>query len=182
MENNIIDFVDKITEKNIDICINNAGINIIKAIEEYSISEYNSLLNINLKAPSYIIKGVIPNMKKKKFGRIVNIASIWSNISKVNRSLYSMTKSGLVGFTRTTALEGAEFNIIANCVSPGFTLTELTKKSLNNAEIEKLNSQIPLRRFAQPNEISQVVLFLASELNTYVTGQNITVDGGYSII
>ena len=181
-EKNICNFTDKLRNKNIDVCINNAGINIIKPIEEYSNKEYDSLLNINLKAPTYIIKELLPNMKKNKFGRIVNISSIWSKISKINRSLYSMTKAGLSGFTRTTALEGSEYNIIANSVSPGFTLTELTKKSLSNDEINELANQIPLKRFAQPSEISNIVIFLASDQNSYITGQNIVVDGGFSII
>tara|TARA_Y100000741_G_scaffold173185_1_gene131254 strand:+ start:482 stop:1210 length:729 start_codon:yes stop_codon:yes gene_type:complete len=181
-EENIFNFIDRIKNKKIDICINNVGINIIKPIEKYSKKDYDSILNTNLKAPTYIIKEILPHMKKNKFGRIVNILSIWSIISKVNRSLYSMTKAGLSGYTRTAALEGAEFNVIVNSVSPGFTLTELTKKSLTKSEINILSNQIPLKRFANTNEISKIVAFLASDENTYITGQNITIDGGYSII
>jgi 3-oxoacyl-[acyl-carrier protein] reductase len=181
-EKNIFNFIERIKNKKIDICINNAGINIIKPIERYSKKDYDSILNTNLKAPTYIIKEILPYMKKNKFGRIVNILSIWSIISKVNRSLYSMTKAGLSGYTRTAALEGAEFNIIVNSVSPGFTLTELTKKSLTKTEINTLSKEIPLKRFANTNEISKVVDFLASDQNTYITGQNIIIDGGYSII
>ncbi len=181
-EENIFNFIDRIKNKKIDICINNVGINIIKPIEKYSKKDYDSILNTNLKAPTYIIKEILPHMKKNKFGRIVNILSIWSIISKVNRSLYSMTKAGLSGYTRTAALEGAKFNVIVNSVSPGFTLTELTKKSLTKSEINILSNQIPLKRFANTNEISKIVAFLASDENTYITGQNITIDGGYSII
>ena len=92
-----------------------------------------------------------------------------------------MTKSGLVGLTKTIALEGGAYNVIANSVSPGFTLTELTIKSLTNKEIEEFSNQIPLQRFAEPKEISKLVMFLSSSSNTYITGQNIIIDGGFTI-
>jgi len=174
-------FISEIEKtKNIDICVNNAGINIIKPFEEYSDNDYQRLLSINLTAPFSIIKHLLPNMKKNGWGRIVNIASIWSHISKTGRTLYSTSKTGLVGFTRSIAVEYASSNILVNAVSPGFTLTELTKNSLSKEEISDLSNQIPLKRFANPEEISKTVLFLCSNMNTYITGQNIIVDGGFS--
>jgi len=171
----------QITES-IDICVNNAGINIIKPFTEYSTDEYQRLLSINLTAPFSIVQHIIPIMKEQRFGRIVNIASIWSQISKVKRSLYSTSKTGLIGFTRALAAEYASSNILINSVSPGFTITELTEKSLSSDEITKLSKQIPAGRFAEPHEIAKVVLFLCSDINTYITGQNILIDGGFTVV
>jgi len=176
-------FIDDLKKTNtIDICVNNAGINIIKPFEEYFVSEYDRLLNINLTAPFMLIQNLVPGMKKRGFGRIVNIASIWSYITKPDRSLYTTSKTGLVGFTRATAVEYASSNILVNAVSPGFTVTELTEQSLSADEMEALSRQIPLQRFANPDEIAKTVLFLISDLNTYITGQNIIVDGGFTLV
>jgi 3-oxoacyl-[acyl-carrier protein] reductase len=168
--------------KSIDICINNAGINIIKPLSEISNQEYERLMSVNLTAPFSIIQSLVPKMKKQCFGRIVNIASIWSQITKPERSLYTTSKTGIVGFTRSMAVEYAADNILVNAVSPGFTRTELTEQSLSADEMNALAEQIPLQRFADPNEIAQTVLFLCSNLNTYITGQNIVVDGGFTLV
>ena len=168
--------------KPIDICVNNAGINIIKPLNEIKNEEYNRLMSVNLSAPFSIVQNLIPNMKKQNYGRIVNIASIWSQISKSGRTLYTTSKTGLVGFTRSMAVEHASSNILVNAVSPGFTLTELTKQSLSKDEMKELSRQIPMVRFAEPNEIAKTVLFLCSDLNTYITGQNITIDGGFTLV
>jgi 3-oxoacyl-[acyl-carrier protein] reductase len=121
-------------------------------------------------------------MKERSFGRVVNIASIWSQITKPERTLYSSSKTGLLGFTRATAVEHAPWNILVNAVSPGFTSTELTRQSLSEDEMKMLSTQIPLQRFAVPDEIAMTVLFLCSDLNNYITGQNITIDGGYTLV
>jgi len=166
----------------INICVNNAGINIIKPYEEYSYEEYQRLISINLTAPFMLVQALIPSMIKREYGRIVSIASIWSQISKQGRALYATSKTGLVGFTRSMSVEYAASNILVNAVSPGFTRTELTEQSLSLDEMKELSSQIPIQRFAEPHEIAQTVLFLCSGLNTYITGQNIVVDGGFSIV
>jgi|TARA_B100001971_G_C18057424_1_gene466078 3-oxoacyl-[acyl-carrier protein] reductase len=179
----ITSFIEQLKSTDaIDICVNNAGINIIKPYEEYSADEYQRLMSINLTAPFSLTQQLIPGMKKRGFGRIVNIASIWSEISKPGRSLYTTSKTGLVGLTRSLAVEHASSNILVNAVSPGFTRTELTEESLSTDEIKTLSEQIPVGRFAEPNEIAQTVLFLCSDLNTYITGQNIVVDGGFTLV
>ena len=172
-----INFISKIT---IDICINNAGINIIKSIDTVTRLDYIKIMKVNADAPYFISKEVARSMKKNKFGKIINIASIWSVISKEKRSLYTMTKHGLVGLTKCLAVELAEYNILVNSISPGFTDTELTKKSLSKGEHNSLSQSVPLQRFAKTDEIANVALFLSSEMNTYITGQNIIVDGGYT--
>jgi 3-oxoacyl-[acyl-carrier protein] reductase len=166
----------------IDICINNAGVNRINFIDRTKIEDFELLTKINLRAPFMICRQLCHLMKRSNYGRIVNIASIWSTITKEQRSIYTTTKFGLVGMTKTLAVELAPYNILVNAISPGFTMTELTKATNTEKEINDITSQIPINRFAQPEEISKVVLFLTSDLNTYVTGQNIIVDGGFSIV
>jgi len=179
----IATFIDNLKSLgSIDICVNNAGINIIKPYTEYSSDEYQRLLCINLTAPFSIVQQLIPNMKKRGFGRIVNIASIWSQISKPGRSLYTTSKTGLIGLTRSMAVEFASANILVNAISPGFTKTELTEQSLSKNEMKQLSDQIPIRRFAEPHEIANTALFLCSDLNSYITGQNIAMDGGFTIV
>ncbi len=163
----------------IDVCINNAGINRINFIDETLLEDWKDILSVNLEAPFIITRAVSQLMKKNRYGRIINIASIWGVISKAKRSIYTTTKYGLRGFTVTSAIELAPYNILVNSVSPGFVLTELTKSILSEEEMKDLASQVPIGRFAEPEEISRVVLFLASSLNTYLTGQNVVVDGGF---
>lgn len=163
----------------IDVCINNAGINRINFIDETLIEDWKEILAVNLEAPFMITRAVSKLMKKNHYGRIVNIASIFGVISKAKRSIYTTTKFGLHGLTVTSAIELAPYNVLVNSVSPGFVLTELTKSILSEEEMKNLASQVPIGRFAEPEEISRVVLFLASSLNTYLTGQNIVVDGGF---
>ncbi|MGD0331022.1 MAG: SDR family oxidoreductase [Dehalococcoidia bacterium] len=163
----------------IDVCINNSGINRIDYIYDTSLTDWSDIINVNLKAPFVICREVSQIMKKNGYGKIINIASIFGVISREKRSIYSSTKSGLIGLTRAAAIDLAPYNILVNCVSPGFVLTDLTKKTLSETEIKDLVKRIPMGRLATPEDISKVILFLSSELNTYISGQNIIVDGGY---
>lgn len=163
----------------IDVCVNNAGINRIADVEELNTADFDDVTNVNLRAPLMIIQRLVPGMKHRRHGRIVNIASIWSEISKPGRGAYSAAKAGLAGLTRALAVELARHNVLVNCVSPGFTMTDLTKRSLSKKEIHELEAQIPIGRMAKPEELGGLVLFLASDLNTYLTGQNLIVDGGF---
>ena len=119
-------------------------------------------------------------MKKNGYGRIVNITSIWSVITRPGRSIYTTAKFAIAGLTKTLAIELAEYNILVNSVGPGFTITELTATTNTSEEIKKITDIIPIKRMAQPIEIANTILFLCSDLNTYLTGQNIIVDGGYT--
>lgn len=162
-----------------DICVNNAGTNRISLVEDTHTDDYDLLTDINLRAPYLICREVSRKMKAANYGRIVNIASIWGVITKAGRSVYTLTKHGLVGLTKTLSVELAPHNVLVNAVSPGFTMTELSKATLSEADRELITGMIPMQRFAQPEEMARVVLFLASDLNTYLTGQNIVVDGGF---
>ena len=163
----------------IDILVNNAGINKVDLNMDSMTSDFENLIDVNLKGPYLLSREVSAIMKKNKYGRIVNISSIWGSITRSGRSLYSTTKFGLVGLTKTLAVELAPHGILVNAVAPGFTMTELTKKTNTKKEIEDLKKTIPIRRFAEPIEIARLILFITSDMNTYLTGQNIVVDGGY---
>jgi 3-oxoacyl-[acyl-carrier protein] reductase len=166
--------------RDIDILINNAGVNRIQRAAEAGEADLDWMLSVNLRAPFLVAQAVLPGMVERKWGRIVNIASIWGVITKPGRSLYTATKHGIVGLTKTLAVEHAADGVLVNTVSPGFTRTELTASTNSPAEIEALARSVPAGRLAEPAEIGRVVLFLASDLNTYVTGQNLVVDGGFT--
>lgn len=163
-------------------CVNNAGINIIKPLVDVDKLDYDRIQKVNLEGPYNVIQAAAPIMSKNGGGRFVNIASIWASITKSHRSLYSTTKAGLLGLTRGAAVELAPNNILVNAVSPGFTMTDLTRSSLSVDEIANLSSNVPLNRFAEVDEIARVVAFLASTENTYLTGQNLVVDGGFTVV
>lgn len=173
-------FLDSIKDiEKIDVLINNAGINILNDFVETEDNDFNKLVEINLKGPYTLSKFVARKMVSSNYGRIINVCSIWSKITRPKRSLYTMTKNGLHGLTQTMAIELAKYNIIVNSLSPGFTLTDLTRETNTKEELESIANMIPAGRMAEPNEIAKVALFLASEQNSYLTGQNIVVDGGF---
>ena len=184
-----VDFSDPVATNNfiseianlerIDILINNSGINKIDFIYETTMDDWQKMTDVNLKAPFMLMRQVSRKMKDQKYGRIVNIGSIFGVISKSKRSIYSATKHGLHGLTIAVALDLAPYGVLVNTLSPGFVLTELTKSILSEAEIAELSKHVPLQRFAAPEEISKVILFMAGRDNTFMTGQNIIVDGGF---
>jgi len=163
----------------IDILINNAGINILSDIESINNSDINAMVNINLIAPLKLIQHVVKDMKLKKYGRIINVSSIWGVRSKEYRTLYSLTKFGINGLTKSLAKELGKYNILINSVAPGYVNTEMTKQNISQIEQEKIKDTIPLKRFAEPKEIAKLIAFLISDDNSYITGQTIIADGGY---
>ena len=138
--------------------------------------------NINVYGPFLLAKAFGVKMIEKKWGRIINIASIWSIVSRSGRLSYSTSKMALLGLNKTLAIEWAKHNVLVNCISPGFTLTELTATTNTKEELKIIENTIPQNRLALPEEIANCVLFLSSDLNTYITGQNIAIDGGYTAI
>lgn len=165
--------------KRIDVCINNAGINRINAIDEIQDDDWQDILRVNLDGPFLVTRSVSRIMKKNGYGRIVNIGSIFGVISKEKRAAYSVTKYGIRGLTVATALDLAPYNIMVNTVSPGFVSTDLTKRILGEEGMKEMVSKVPLGRLASPEEISKVIIFMVCDHNTYITGQNIIVDGGF---
>ena len=175
--NNFVSYLEGL--KRIDVCVNNAGIIFSEYIDKLDQEKYDKLMEINLKAPFLICSAVSKIMKRNRYGRIVNISSIAGNRVRDGRSVYSASKHGIIGMTKTIAAELAPYNILVNTVSPGFTMTEMTESMLPKNEIENLKKQVPIGRFATPADIAHAVIFLASDLNTYITGQDLIVDGGF---
>jgi 3-oxoacyl-[acyl-carrier protein] reductase len=175
-----LDVVSRISP--IHVLINNAGTNHISTIDKITAEKLDTLMSVNLRAPLLLCSTVSGIMKQQNYGRIVNIASIWSTISKPGRVMYSASKAGLAGMSRAAAVDLAPYGILVNTLSPGFTDTELTKATLTREECQILERSIPLGRFASPDEIAGTVLFLASDRNTYLTGQNIVLDGGFTCV
>ncbi len=173
-------FITQLAEYDrIDVLVNNAGINRLNFIDDALTEDWDEMLAVNLSGPFHIIRTLSIKMKEAGYGRIINIASIFSKISKEKRSVYSATKFGIHGLTVGVANDLSRFNILVNTVSPGFIMTDLTRKNLSPVEIETMTLQIPAKRMGETKDISNVVAFLASNLNTYITGQNIIVDGGF---
>lgn len=164
----------------IDILINNAGINTLAGLSELGQVEFEKMLQLNLVAPMMLTKLVAERMKSHSYGRVVNISSIWSVVAKERRVMYSAAKSAINGATRTLAVELAEHNILVNAVAPGYVNTELTRQNNSPEQLNAICANIPLRRLANPQEIAEIVAFLCSEKNTYLTGQVLVVDGGYT--
>jgi NAD(P)-dependent dehydrogenase (short-subunit alcohol dehydrogenase family) len=163
----------------IDILINNAGINRLGSIDEISSTDFEDVIQINLLGHFRLTQGLVKGMKARRYGRIVNISSIWSLVSRERRMAYSATKAAINGLTRAQALELAPYNILVNALAPGYVNTDLTKKNNTSAELEAIATQIPLGRLAEPSEIAECVAFLCSPKNSYITGQVIAIDGGY---
>ncbi len=164
----------------VDIIVNNAGINPLADITALTDGDLDETMMVNLISPLRLTRGLVPGMIERRYGRIVNISSIWGAVSKPQRLAYSVSKTGLDGMTRSLAVELSAFGILVNAVAPGFVNTELTKQNNSPADLEKIAAGLPIRRLAEPEEIAEFVAFLASEKNSFTTGQVILVDGGYS--
>ncbi|MFA6433323.1 MAG: SDR family oxidoreductase [Elusimicrobiales bacterium] len=166
----------------VEILVNNAGINPIGSAEEYSDDDLISIMQVNLTAPMRLIRGVLPSMRSGGYGRIVNISSVWSLVAKPRRFVYSTAKAAVNGMTRAAAVECAQYGVLVNAVAPGFVNTELTRRNNSEDAIRVISQAIPVKRLAEPPEIAEIVSFLASAQNTYITGQTIVADGGYTCL
>ncbi|MGB9771279.1 MAG: 3-oxoacyl-[acyl-carrier-protein] reductase [Candidatus Kapaibacteriota bacterium] len=161
----------------VDILVNNAGITRDNLILRMSENEWDAVLNTNLKGAFLCTKALVRAMMNQRWGRIVNISSIVGEIGNAGQSNYSASKAGLIGFTKSLAKELASRNILVNAIAPGYVRTAMTDK-LTAEQKELFLKNIPLRREAEPEDIAKVVLFLASDDASYITGQVINVDGG----
>lgn len=163
-----------------DVLVNNAGINKIGSFAEINPGDFLNIQQVNVFAPFLLCQAVIPAMTSRNWGRIVNISSIWGKIGKEYRASYAASKFALDGITLALAAEHSQDGILANCVAPGFTDTELTRGVLGDNGIRQLTEMVPARRMAMPNEIAEFVAWLGSTENSYITGQNIAIDGGFT--
>ena len=169
----------------IDILINNAGVESPYSVHEMPIEEWDRVMAVNLRGMYLMAKAVIPIMKKSGGGAIVNTASISGLLGWPISAAYCVSKGGVIQLTKQMAVDYAQDNIRVNCIAPGTTLTPLIERIFQQeSEPEKAKQQIsqmhPLGRFAQPEEIAQAILFLASEDASFITGAVLPVDGGYT--
>jgi NAD(P)-dependent dehydrogenase (short-subunit alcohol dehydrogenase family) len=165
----------------IDILINNAGINIRKPSVDFTLEEWNRVLSTNLTAPFLLCRTFIPEMKNRGFGRIINITSMMSHVSLPGRTAYCASKAGLLGFTRTLALELAPDKITVNGISPGPFATEMNQPILSDPEKnEFFITRIPLGRWGQVEEVGSLAVYLCSEAASFITGTDIVIDGGWT--
>lgn len=177
----IDNFIAEISQLNkVDVLVNNAGIQIMHAIDKIEESDWDKVLDVNLKGPMKIMKAVVPIMKTHMEGKILNISSVAGLISKPGQSSYSASKSAIIGLTRSAALDLAPCNILVNALCPGTTQTEMVETVLTEEQKKAILSNVPMERFARISEIANFAVFLCSDLNSYMTGQTVVVDGGFT--
>lgn len=163
----------------VDILINNAGTNTPQAIDQITDDVWDMILELNLSSIMALTRALVPQMKQRRWGRIIHISSIMAYISKEGRNVYSATKAALVGMARSSAIDLGPYGITVNCLAPGPFLTELPGRLLSDAEKKAFSDHTALGRWGEPAELVGPALMLASNAGNYITGETIVVDGGY---
>ncbi len=177
----MIQYADNLFLGKLNILINSAGTNIRDSLQDIKYEDWKEVIDTNLNGTFLVTKQSLQMLKNSDFGRIINLASIFSSVSYQSRGSYSSSKGAVLMFTKTIAVELAKLNITANCLSPGPLLTEINKSVLKDKQnYNKFCERIPMGRFGNPEEILTSILFLASQKTSYVTGSNIIVDGGWT--
>ena len=180
VENGVKEIIGRFQK--LDIVVNNAGLVRPAQFEEITEDDWDAVIRVNLKGGFFCLKHALPHMKERHYGKIVSIGSR-AGLGKVDRTVYSTTKAGLIGLTRTLALELAPHNINVNNVAPGPTATELFNAANppGSPEAEALLKSIPLGRVGQPEDVANLVAFLASDEAGFITGQTVFICGGLTI-
>jgi NAD(P)-dependent dehydrogenase (short-subunit alcohol dehydrogenase family) len=163
----------------VDILINNAGTNKPQPIDAITDEVWDSVLEVNLSSIMALTRALVPQMKERRWGRVIHISSIMGLLSKEKRNIYSATKSALMGFARASALDLGPFGITVNCIAPGPFLTDLPGTILSAAEKQAFADHTAVGRWGQPEELVGPALLLASDAGSYITGETLVVDGGY---
>ena len=178
--NEIENFIEEATDilnGNPDVLVNNAGITRDNLSLRMTSKEWNEVLNLNLTSTFLLCKFSLKKMLKNKFGKIVNITSVVGHTGNVGQANYAASKSGIIGFSKSLALEYAKKNININCISPGFIQTQMTDK-IDAKFKETIISKIPSNRLGSTEDVANAVIFLSSDLANYITGETIHVNGG----
>lgn len=162
----------------VDILVNNAGGNTPQRIEDITDETWDRIVELNLTSCMALTRELVPQMKDRKWGRIIHISSIMGLASKEGRNVYSATKSALIGLARASSLDLGTYGITVNCICPGPFLTDLPGKLLSPEEKAVFSSRTALGRWGEPKELAGTALLLASDAGSYITGTTITVDGG----
>jgi len=181
--NNVLKCMDKISKdhKDITVIVNNAGKTHDSLIFRMKNDQWSEIIQTNLNSNYQIIKSLLPNMLTNKYGKIIGISSIVGTTGNPGQSNYVASKSGLVGLYKSIALEVAKRNINVNVVSPGFISTPMTEK-LNDDQKKNYLSRIPMLRFGDPKEVANLVYFLSTDDSSYISGQNIHINGGMLMV
>jgi 3-oxoacyl-[acyl-carrier protein] reductase len=181
-EDDISSMIESLAKKDIHIhcLVNNAGITRDQLFMRMNSDDWNSVINTNLNGVFYLTKSLIKSMVKNKYGRIVNISSVAGLMGNAGQVNYASSKAALSGFTKSLAKELASRNITVNNVCPGFIESDMTKE-LSDAQIENALQQIPLQRFGTAEEVAALVAYLLSDAANYITGQELSIDGGMYI-
>ncbi len=165
----------------VDILVNNAGMNIRKPLVEYTLDEWNTVLDTNLTSVFLVSRSFIPMMKGRGYGRIINLASMMSHVSLPGRTAYSASKAAMLGVTRALAQELADDGITVVAISPGPFATEINTALIENPELNKqFLSNIPLGRWGKAEEIGKLALYLCSDAAGFITGSDVVIDGGWT--
>jgi 3-oxoacyl-[acyl-carrier protein] reductase len=175
----IEEFIDSVSLElgGLDVLINNAGINLDNLSIRMKVEEWKKVIDINLTSTFLLSKYAIKKMLKNKFGRIVNITSVVGHVGNLGQPNYSASKAGIIGMSKSLAIEYAKKNITVNCVSPGFIVSDMTIGIADKVKLY-LTSRIPMGKFGTGEDVSNCVAFLSSEQASYVTGETIHVNGG----
>jgi len=179
-KNKLIDLTNKLQKEKIDILINNAGINQIGPVSELLLDDFEKVQQVNVTAPFMLCQAVLDSMRATGWGRIVNISSIWGKISKAYRVPYSVSKFAIDGLTAAISAEVASDGVLVNSIAPGFIDTELTRSILGVTGMNELAQHVPIKRVGTVEEIAKFTAWLSGPDNTYITGQNIAIDGGFT--
>jgi NAD(P)-dependent dehydrogenase (short-subunit alcohol dehydrogenase family) len=163
----------------VDILINNAGTNKPQAIDAITDADWDNVLEINLSSVMVLSRALAPQMKERRWGRIIHISSVMGLLSKEKRNIYSATKAALIGLARSMALDLGPYGITVNCIAPGPFLTDLPMSILSEAERQTFADHTALGRWGEPRELVGPALLLASDAGSYITGETLVVDGGY---
>lgn len=176
-------FVNAVLEEfgTIDICVNNAGISKDNLLMRMTEEQWDDVMQINLKSVFNMTKLVIRPMMKARSGSIINMSSVIGEMGNAGQSSYAASKAGIIGFTKSIAKEVGSRNIRCNAIAPGFVETDMTSYLKEGEGADKFKANIPLGKFASPDDIAQAALFLASNMSSYVTGQTLSVCGGLNI-
>lgn len=164
----------------VDILINNAGTNVPQAVDEITDAEWDRIMEINLNSVMSLTRAVVPQMKQRKWGRIIHISSIMAFVSNNGRNVYSATKAALVGMARSSALDLGPFGVTVNCIAPGPFLTDLPASVLSKEDQDRFAKMTALNRWADPKELVGTALLMASDAGSYITGSTFIVDGGFT--
>lgn len=175
----------------VDVLVNNAGIQHTAPVDEFPAEKWDAIIAINLSAAFHAIKAALPGMKARKFGRIINIASAHGLVASANKAAYVAAKHGIIGLTKVVALENAQIGITSNAICPGWVLTPLVQKQIEDraakegcdikaAEKELLGEKEPSLRFSTPEQLGALAVFLCSEGASNMTGTSLSHDGGWT--